>query len=41
VSRAAAATGVIEIELANGQHVRVGSDVNLRALRRVLAALRE
>jgi transposase len=41
VSRAAAATGVIEIELANGQHVRVGSDVNLSALRRVLAALRE
>jgi transposase len=40
-SRAAAATGVIEIELANGQHVRVGSDVNLSALRRVLAALRE
>ena len=40
VSRAAAATGVIEIELANGQHVRVGSDVNLSALRRVLACWR-
>lgn len=40
-SRPAAATGVMEIELANGQHVRVGSDVNLSALRRVLAALRE
>jgi hypothetical protein len=40
-SRAAAVTGVMEIELANGQHVRVGSDVNLSALRRVLAALRE
>jgi transposase len=41
ISRAAPATGVIEIELTNGQHVRVGSDVNLSALRRVLAALRE
>jgi transposase len=40
-SRAAAVTGMMEIELANGQHVRVGSDVNLSALRRVLAALRE
>jgi transposase len=40
-SRATAVTGVMEIELANGQHVRVGSDVNLSALRRVLAALRE
>jgi transposase len=40
-SRPATATGVMEIELANGQHVRVGSDVNLSALRRVLAALRE
>lgn len=33
-------SGLIEIELGNGQHVRVGSDVNLAALRRVLAALR-
>jgi len=40
-ARAASVTGVMEIELANGQHVRVGSDVNLSALRRVLAALRE
>jgi hypothetical protein len=40
-SRAAAVTGVMEIELVTGQHVRVGSDVNLSALRRVLAALRE
>ena len=40
-SRAAAVTGVIEIELVTGQHVRVGSDVNLSALRRVLAALHE
>lgn len=38
--QAAAAPGLIEIELGNGQHVRVGSDVNLAALRRVLAALR-
>jgi transposase len=36
----AAPSGLIEIELGNGQHVRVGSDVNLAALRRVLAALR-
>jgi transposase len=35
-----AASGLIEIELGNGQQVRVGSDVNLAALRRVLAALR-
>jgi transposase len=35
------ASGLIEIELGNGRHVRVGSDVNLGALRRVLAALRE
>jgi transposase len=33
-------SGLIEIELGNGQQVRVGSDVNLAALRRVLAALR-
>jgi len=32
--------GLIEIELENGRHVRVGSDVNLAALRRVLVALR-
>jgi hypothetical protein len=31
---------LIEIELGNGQQVRVGSDVNLAALRRVLTALR-
>ena len=39
-ARPAAPSGLIEIELGNGQHVRVGSDVNLAALRRVLAALR-
>jgi transposase len=39
--RPAAPSGLIEIELGNGQHVRVGGDVNLAALRRVLAALRE
>ena len=33
-------SGLIEIEVGNGQQVRVGSDVNLAALRRVLAALR-
>ena len=32
--------GLIEIELGGGRQVRVGSDVNLAALRRVLAALR-
>ncbi len=32
--------GLIEIELGDGRQVRVGSDVNLAALRRVLAALR-
>jgi transposase len=32
--------GVIEIDLGNGQQLRVGSDVNLAALRRVLQALR-
>jgi transposase-like protein len=31
--------GLIEIELGGGRQVRVGSDVNLAALRRVLAAL--
>ncbi len=38
-SSAAAPTGLIEIELGDGRRVRVGSDVNLPALRRVLAAL--
>jgi transposase-like protein len=32
-------SGLIEIELGNGRQVRVGSDVNLAALRRVLTAL--
>ena len=32
--------GLIEIELDSGHHVRVGSDVNMAALRRVLTALR-
>ena len=32
--------GLIEIELGDGRQVRVGSDVNQAALRRVLAALR-
>ena len=32
--------GLIEIELGGGRQVRVGSDVSLAALRRVLAALR-
>lgn len=32
--------GLIEIDLGNGSQVRVGSDVNLPALRRVLVALR-
>jgi transposase len=40
-SRSAGSPGLIEIELGNGRQVRVGSDVNLAALRRVLAALRE
>jgi transposase len=40
-TRSKAASGVIEIELGNGQHLRVGNDVSLAALRRVLAALRE
>ena len=39
-SRSVGALGLIEIELGNGRQVRVGSDVNLAALRRVLAALR-
>jgi transposase len=40
-ARPAAPSSLIEIELGNGRQVRVGSDVNLAALRRVLAALRE
>ncbi len=32
-------SGRIEIELGNGRQIRVGSDVNLAALRRVLSAL--
>jgi transposase len=40
-ARGAGPSGLIEIELGNGRHVRVGSDVNLAALRRVLAALGE
>ena len=32
--------GMIEIELGNGSHVRVGSHVKLAALRRVLGALK-
>ena len=40
-TRSPTLSGLIEIELGNGRQVRVGSDVNLAALRRVLAALRE
>ena len=40
-TRSAGAPGLIEIDLGNGRQVRVGRDVNLAALRRVLAALRE
>ncbi|MGI4959520.1 MAG: IS66-like element accessory protein TnpA [Janthinobacterium lividum] len=40
VPRSVSMPGLIEIELGNGRQVRVGSDVNLAALRRVLAALR-
>ena len=32
--------GLIEIELGGGRQVRVGADVHLAALKRVLAALR-
>ena len=39
-SRSANAPGLIEIDLGGGRQVRVGRDVNLAALRRVLAALR-
>ncbi len=40
-TRSMPTSGLIEIELGDGRHVRVGSNVNLAALRRVLAALRE
>jgi transposase len=40
-ARPSMTSGLIEIELGNGRQVRVGSDVNLAALRRVLAALGE
>ena len=40
-ARPSVLSSLIEIELGNGRQVRVGSDVNLAALRRVLAALRE
>lgn len=40
-SRSAGPAGLIEFELGGGRHVCVGRDVNLAALRRVLAALRE
>jgi transposase len=40
VRRPRSQAGLIEIELGDGRQVRVGSDVNLAALRRVLLALR-
>ena len=40
-TRSAGKPGLIEIDLGGGRQVRVGRDVNLAALRRVLAALRE
>ncbi len=40
-TRSAGTPGLIEIDLGGGRQVRVGRDVNLAALRRVLAALRE
>ena len=40
-SRPVRASGLIKSELGNGQRVRLGSNVNLAAPRRVLAALRE
>jgi transposase len=40
LSRPRSQSGLIEIELGDGRRVRVGSDVNLAALRRVLIALR-
>jgi transposase len=39
-SRSLNVPGLIEIDLGSGRQVRVGRDVNLAALRRVLAALR-
>jgi transposase len=39
--RSASSSGLMEIELGDGRQVRVGSDVNLAALRRVLRALRQ
>jgi transposase len=39
-AKSALQSGLIEIELGDGRRVRVGRDVNLAALRRVLAALR-
>ncbi len=39
LGRPMAAAGLIEIDLGRGRQVRVGRDVNLAALRRVLAAL--
>ena len=40
-ARSTPASGLMEIELGDGRQVRVGSDVNLAALRRVLRALRQ
>jgi transposase len=40
VTRPRSRAGLIEIELGDGRQVRVGNDVNLAALRRVLTALR-
>jgi transposase len=40
-ARSASPSGLMEIELGDGRRVRVGSDVNLAALRRVLRALRQ
>ena len=39
-TRSSGVPGLIEIDLGGGRQVRVGRDVNLAALRRVLAALR-
>jgi transposase len=39
-TRPSSRSGLIEIELGDGRQVRVGNDVNLAALRRVLTALR-
>ncbi len=39
-NRSQTRSDLIEIELGDGRHVRVGRDVNLAALRRVLTALR-